>query len=523
MSKFYAYVDSLSERKHSDAALHFAASQLVALVKKYPWDPVEVKLDPESKARQAFSLSEHRCRRMNAWFRAHRRNRGDTVLFSRMRSFIRYVINDAPDLGSIYGQCDFTGGASLGVHGNATNLMRKLLAKSWTVTPCALDYFRVALRANFHYAGRVAPTNGVVQSVWFSHEDLMRSCTLVSANTIAFVPKTAKTYRSIAVEPLGNGFVQKGVDLFLRSRMKRIGIDLSDQSLNQRMARQGSIPGQEDPLCTIDLSSASDSISIELCREVLPPDWFNFLNCIRSPSYNFSDQKDKTFRYQKFCSMGNGFCFPLETLIFASIIHACKGGRVGIDWSVYGDDIIVRKSVFEAVVGSLRTCGFRTNKSKTFSEGFFRESCGADWYGGEDVRPFTLDFELDCLSSYFKFINLARRNTRTSIFLSECITDLMSAIPGRWRFMRPFKGPPDSAIDPLDCRFSCQPRRWNSKLQCLSWYELETKPLGDVMDPPWWVLNAAALRGHPASQPFTVRRKTRTRVRFVARSGDCIS
>lgn len=509
----YAASDALSAQLYTDATKHFVAHQVVALIKKYPWDPAVVKLDPEATARRAFLASEHRCKWMNRWALASYRRKVDVEdpLVRMARSFIRDVLGTSPDLRSIYAQCDFTAGASVGVHGNATNLGRKLQAEKWSVTPSALPYFAAALCHQPHYATKVARGNGQVQSLYVSDADVRESCELVSYNKVAFVPKTAKTHRSIAVEPLGNGYLQKGTDLEMRKRLKKVGIDLSDQSLNQRMARYGSEDDSEEGFCTIDLSSASDSISVGLVKLLLPPAWFRFLDSIRSPSYLDSDGVEK--RYEKFCSMGNGFCFPLETLIFAAVCHACKADRFGKGCAVYGDDIIVRKKIFPDVVSLLKRFGFKTNRRKTFCSGPFRESCGANWYGGEDVTPFTLDYALDNLSAIFKAINLSRRNDRTAAFFSEAHRLLLSCVPDPWRFYRPTRGPADTAIDFLDLQLPAPRWRWSKTLQSPRWFELQMGPSRDSsLDPQSWVVLAAALRGHPSERPFVIRRQVEMRV-----------
>lgn len=517
------YSDSLVSTVYDTAELHFSANQLAALVRKYPWDPALIGTDPKQQALTTFLASEHRCKWVNRWFIARRRTYDDKwePLLSRARAWIRHVLSDTPDLRAIYDKCDLTGGANVGVHGDATNLSRKLLADHWSVTPTALPFFAAALCHNFHFATRVARGNNVVQSLWVSDKDLQGSCELVAYNKVAFVPKTAKTERSIAIEPLGNGYLQKGTDLYMRSLLHRVGIDLSDQSLNQKLAREGSLSESEDGFCTIDLSAASDSVSFEIVRELLPPDWVRYLDSIRSPSYMLPD--GSVSRYQKFCSMGNGFCFPLETLIFASLCHAVSAGKAGSDFAVYGDDIIVRRKVFGNVISLLNRLGFKTNSRKTFGSGPFRESCGSNWYRGKDVTPFTLDFEVDSLGSFFKAINLARRNENTSLLFRSAVTSLIMKLPDQFRFFRPFTGPVDSGIDLRDLSFN---PRWtrNAKFQCSSWFELHSRP---VVDDRWrsvansdWVVMAAALRGHPSTQLFTYRRKVEMRVRVIARSGD---
>jgi len=235
---------------------------------------------------------------------------------------------------------------------------------------------------------------------WYTHFQVKNS--VVQHNNIDFVPKTAKTHRTIAIEPLLNGFLQKGTDVVLRRCLLRRGIDLSDQGVNQEMARLGSLD-LRDPYVTLDLSAASDSISLEVVRELLPPDWFSFLDQIRSPSYSLDGE---VHRFEKFCTMGNGFCFPLETLIFAAIAHAAYCvNRQAPDLSVYGDDIIVRQNIALYVVELLKHCGFRLNLDKSFLFGDFRESCGADWVRGRDITPVYMRKRVESLSGLINLHN----------------------------------------------------------------------------------------------------------------------
>jgi len=103
---------------------------------------------------------------------------------------------------------------------------------------------------------------------------------VVPGNKVTTVPKNAKTDRIIAVEPDMNIYVQLGLGRVIQSRLRRVGIDLTDQSRNQRLAKEGSITGN---LSTLDLSSASDTVSYELVRLLLPADWVNALEQARSP------------------------------------------------------------------------------------------------------------------------------------------------------------------------------------------------------------------------------------------------
>lgn len=201
---------------------------------------------------------------------------------------------------------------------------------------------------------------------------------------VGFVPKNAKTYRSIGVEPSLNGMFQMGIGDYMTSRLAAFGINLADQSINQRLAKHGSITGA---LATLDLSSASDTIATELVAHLLPVGWYELLCTYRT---GLMLVEGHPLYLEKFSSMGNGFTFPLETLIFYALTASVVEREGGTNYwvSVYGDDIICPAKHYNRVVQVLDAAGFIINGSKSFSDGPFRESCGADYLFGCNIRPF---------------------------------------------------------------------------------------------------------------------------------------
>lgn len=520
------YADSLSSQKYDDATTHFVANQIASLIRKYPYPKGSNTFDPEAKAISKFMKSEHKCMRVNQRFRAFLKRSPYEQDLAKMRSYIAYVLGDAPNLNAIWQECNFGSGASIGVHGNATNLYRKISAERWSVTPSALLYARGAMKVDPHLFEFLCSRND--GSPFYSHDPELfnknfdQRLRIVRHNKISFVPKTVMTHRAIAVEPLLNGYLQKGIDVVMRRSLRRAGIDLSDQTINVRLARIGSANHScNDPLVTIDLSSASDSISVELARCLLPPEWFSLLDSTRSKEYEL---QGKLYTYHKFCSMGNGFCFPLETLLFVAAAVTCGAKFPQTDFHVYGDDIIVRKSVADKLIPLLKVMGFSTNSDKTFVQGPFRESCGGDYFDGKDVRPFTLDFSLDSLEALFKFLNLTRRNERTSSFFSDMRSIILDRIPHRYRFHRPFVGNADTGIDSeLDEFMSSRNAVWDRSLQCWSWRELRSSPIQDF----GWrrdvrsgsILMIGLVNGVSSSAPFTMRRMTRTSIHREVHGG----
>ena len=102
---------------------------------------------------------------------------------------------------------------------------------------------------------------------------------LVPGNLITTVPKNGKTDRTIAIEPGLNSYVQKGIGNKIRGRLRRFGINLNDQTINQF----GACNAQTLSLSTLDLKAASDSISLALVEQILPHDWLNLIATSRSP------------------------------------------------------------------------------------------------------------------------------------------------------------------------------------------------------------------------------------------------
>ena len=227
-----------------------------------------------------------------------------------------------------------------------------------------------------------------------------------NGNKVVTVPKNSKTDRTIAVEPGVNLWFQKGIGSMIRRRLLRFGIDLNSQTRNQELARVGS---KTQHLATIDFSSASDTISEATVWNLLPNKWFRILDIFRSKLGQLHGAP--TFVYNKFSSMGNGFTFELESLIFFAIATSCCEA-LGIDHSevsVFGDDVIIPVVAVELFTVICSTYGFSINTQKSFSTGYFRESCGEHYYNGIDCKPYFLKEEVKYESDVYKSANAVRR------------------------------------------------------------------------------------------------------------------
>lgn len=224
------------------------------------------------------------------------------------------------------------------------------------------------------------------------YQDWERVCKIVD------VPKSMKTRRTISKEPATLMFLQQGVKEVLYDFIEKhpyLGkrINFAHQEWNAQLAIESSLTQEYS---TIDLSNASDTVTLELVKAVFRgTPLYPFLIALRSTEAEFS-RNDRVV-LAKYAPMGSALCFPIETLIFACLAeyavrraHALNLGYHGY-WRVYGDDIIVHRAVFDDMMLALKEYGFTPNPSKSFTFPCnFRESCGGEGYDGIDVTPMRL-------------------------------------------------------------------------------------------------------------------------------------
>lgn len=315
-------------------------------------------------------------------------------------------------------------GASLGSHGN--DFYTKLFSSPLSSCKSSLlDHYRRSVRRF---------------PKWLAAEQFRASLfeedVLCEGSKFHFVPKTNDVSRLICIEPTLNMFYQLGLGAVLEDRLRQVfGIDLSRQpELNRELARIGSITGT---FCTIDLSSASDSLGLPMLTEFLPREVLSWLNYLRSP-VGFLGQA--RLELNMISTMGNGYTFPLETVFFSCIVSACMrargvtqyfsydNGRRAGNFAVFGDDIIVDKRCVRDVLRLLHICGFTVNAEKTFVEGPFRESCGSDFFQGQNVRGVYLKTLRTMQSRYVAINELNMWSTRTGIYLPRTLAYLLGSV-----------------------------------------------------------------------------------------------
>ncbi len=207
---------------------------------------------------------------------------------------------------------------------------------------------------------------------------------------VVAVPKTAKTPRIITIEPVYNQFVQQGLAAMFADWMyQHPQVSYEFREPNMKLARAGSVDGS---FATIDLSEASDRISLRLVKELFG-DHKYLLGAILACRSMTSELDDGTLvQLRKFASMGSALTFPIQTLVFATIarmaVRRVSKGRPGIESlpiRVYGDDIIVPEYAALETIHLLEVFGLKVNLDKTHWTGRFRESCGGEYFAGSDV------------------------------------------------------------------------------------------------------------------------------------------
>lgn len=214
------------------------------------------------------------------------------------------------------------------------------------------------------------------------------------------VPKSARGPRIICAEPSERMWCQQNIWNYFRDRTEQSWIKdfiaFGDQRLNQGLCLQASLDGS---LVTLDLSRASDRVTPSHVAALFSGNPF-LLQCLAATrTQHVLLPCGEVHKLRKYAAMGNATTFPVQSLLFltvclaavlvkrkmplqASSLAALKG-----EVAVFGDDLIVPTDSWEIVVKTLEALGFVVNAEKSYCKGFFRESCGHDYYRGNNVTP----------------------------------------------------------------------------------------------------------------------------------------
>lgn len=282
---------------------------------------------------------------------------------------------------------------------------------------------------------------------------------LVKGSCMFLVSKTAKISRIVCPEPSHNALVQRWIGLDMRTLLMEHGIDLSIAPENHKMLAE--LASSHGGLTTDDLTSASHLASyVELVKYLLPRSWYAWCNAARSHYVKTVDEN--YWELQHFMTNGNGFCFELETIIFFSMLRACalhhgcvdsrqphraltthgadfSSVRRLVDLYCFGDDLIYDSSLTSIVRSVCKNVGFKTNLTKSFSEGYFRESCGGDYWNGHNIRPIYMKGDLSDVSIRYVLANLIfqKYGAKAPYWIRRARLLLLRSIPNAQRHWGP--------------------------------------------------------------------------------------
>lgn len=340
-----------------------------------------LKVDKRLKALEKFKQSESRCRTTNDELYERianlpaRTRKLLAVAKTRIHRILGPITYEVLDR-KIMPLCGFGPGSTLSVSGSDVCMTEKYSGKTKTATTATLNFFLFDNSQGLH--------------------SMVKDLLVVEGNRLSFVSKNAKTDRAICIEPDLNIWYQRGFGQYIRSRLKLFGVNLNSQYRNQWLASMAYKFG----LATLDLASASDTIAVRVVEYLLPSAWVTILSMFRCPKTLVDGE---WLEMEKWSSMGNGYTFELETLIFHALLYAVRemnedpklgndiegyddGSRTFI--GTYGDDLIIDQRYYDETVHILELLGFEVNEAKSFGKGCFFESCGKDYFCGTDVRPF---------------------------------------------------------------------------------------------------------------------------------------
>lgn len=317
------------------------------------------------------------------------------------------------------------------------------------------------------------------------------------------VPKTQKTPRLIAIEPVCMQYTQQAIQgILVRAledhRLTAGHVNFTDQSVNRDLALSSSSTGL---MATLDLSSASDRVPLSLVERMFRyhPDIWGAIEACRTRKVQFPD--GKIFSIKKFASMGSALCFPVESMYFYTICIGAllKKHNLPVTYRnvfkmsryvyVYGDDIIVPTDDVGAVIDHLQKYYCKVNVRKSFWNGKFRESCGMDAYNGYNVSvtyirtmPPNNRRQTNEIVSWVKTAQLFDKDAcyLTSDYLYKVVESILGSLP--------FVDETSACLGRLTCRRSYSVERMNTKLH-------EPEIFGYVVKP---VYRKDKLDGYPA-------------------------
>lgn len=276
----------------------------------------------------------------------------------------------------------------------------------------------------------------------------------VPGGKLFFVNKTTDISRTCCTEANVEMLIQKSIGAYFESCLiSAFGISLDTQpDINRRMAVEGSLSGS---FGTTDLVSASDSVAVNLVRALPFPGFLKGV-LMSSAGHTLVLPDGGTEVKGMISTMGNGFTFPLQTLIFACAVKAVyitmglpiRDPLGRLTFGVFGDDIVVRHEAYHCVNSFLEMLGFEVNDTKSFNSGPFRESCGSDAFNGTLVRGVYIQDLTTCQDVCSAINRLARWSATHKIALPRTLAYLKARL-GRFLPVPPSCGDDEGIHMPM--------------------------------------------------------------------------
>lgn len=335
---------------------------------------------------------------------------------------------------------------------------------------------------------------------------------------VVLVPKDSRGPRIISAEPCEKQWLQQGIMKALTAYIEahpltRGQVNFTNQSINQRLALQGSVDGA---IATLDLKEASDRVSLRLVKELFPEHVYRALAATRSTHTLLPD--GRTIKLNKFAPMGSALCFPVMALTIWAVSTACvlrtngysklvrvmktRDGDIipkeEVAVYVYGDDVIIKQRYAADVIKALEFVGLKVNVDKCFLTGFFRESCGVDAFRGQSVTPVRIKTVWSTspdASTYASWIAYANSFwslgfRRTAQLIAEMLREVYGPIPVvedvyfGFEDLSKYKDKDLFGYPHLSFRSDVSSgirRRWNPALQRFQHYVYTVKPKKEVL------------------------------------------